>query len=87
MKINIENCQVLSEDFTKHICVVVLNHYIELEKQIIDDNTDNVEVIKSSEKNLKHLKESKKYIKSYYKQWIKSQIIESGTKLKNVLLI
>lgn len=68
MKINIENCQVLAEDFTKHICVVVLNHYIELEKQIINDNKDNIEVIKSSEKNLKHLKESKKYIKLFYKQ-------------------
>jgi len=68
MKINIENSQVLSEDFTKHICVVVLNHYIELEKQIIDDNKDNSGVIMRSEKNLKHLKESKKYIKSYYKQ-------------------
>ena len=68
MKINIENCQVLSEDFTKHICVVVLNHYIELEKQIIEDNKDNAEVIKSSEKNLMHLKESKKYIKLFYKQ-------------------
>ena len=85
MKINIKNCQVLSEDFTKHICVVVLNHYIELEKQIIDDNKDNAEVIMSSEKNLKHLKESKKYIKSFYKQWTESQIIESGTKLKSVL--
>jgi hypothetical protein len=52
MKINIENYQVLSEDFTKHICVVVLNHYIELEKQIIDDNKDNGEVIIRSEKNL-----------------------------------
>jgi hypothetical protein len=73
MKINIENSQVLSEDFTKHICVVVLNHYIELEKQIIENNKNDEGVaerilLRASQKSLKHLQESKKYIQTYYKQ-------------------
>lgn len=68
MKIDFNDCSVLSEDFTKHICVTVLNYYIELEKRIIEDNKDNIEVINNSEKKLKHLQDSKKYIESYYKK-------------------
>jgi hypothetical protein len=73
MRINIENSQVLSEDFTKHICVVVLNHYIEIEKQIIENNKNDEGVaerilLRASQKSLKHLQESKNYIQSYYKQ-------------------
>jgi len=73
MKINIQDRQVLSEDFTKHICVVVLNYYIELEKQIIENNKNDEGVaerilLRASQKTLKHLQESKNYIQSYFKQ-------------------
>lgn len=73
MKINIglegfENSSVEAENFTKHICAIVLHYYIELEKSIIKDNKGNDEVIALARENLNHLKASKKYIESYYKQ-------------------
>ena len=73
MKIDFNDCSVLSEDFTKHICVTVLNYYIELEKRIIEDNKNDERmsekvIVRSSQKILKHLQESKKYIESYYKK-------------------
>lgn len=72
MKIDFNDCSVLSEDFTKHICVTVLNYYIELEKQIIEENKNYErmsEIVRSSRKTLKHLQESKKYIESFYKKY------------------
>ncbi|NBO36818.1 hypothetical protein EBU91_04715 [bacterium] len=68
MKISFDDCTVLSEDFTKHICVVVLNYYIEHEKRIIEDNKNNAKVVKSSQETLKYLQNSKDYIESYYKR-------------------
>lgn len=73
MKINIglegfENSSVEAVDFPKHICAVVLHYYIKLEEGIIKDNKGNDEVIALARENLNHLKASKKYIESYYKE-------------------
>ena len=58
---------VESVNFTKHICATVLGYYIELEKSIIADNSDNYDIVAAHEENLEHLKASKDYIESYYK--------------------
>jgi hypothetical protein len=68
MKIDFNDCSILSENFTKHICVSVLKYFIELEEQIIKYNKKNANVMKSSKKALKHLRDSKVYIESYYKK-------------------
>lgn len=68
MKIDFNDCSVLSEDFTKHICVTVLNYYIRLEEQTIEDNKSSTKIVEFSEKTLKHLRASKEYIESYYKK-------------------
>jgi hypothetical protein len=67
VKINFNKDSIMGENFAQQICAAVLNYYIELEKQIIEDNKNNTKIIKSSQKTLKHLQDSKNYIESYYK--------------------
>lgn len=84
MKIDFNDCSVLSADFTKHICVTVLKYFIDLEKQIIKGNKSYPKIVKSSKKDTETFTRFKK--KNIQNRTTKNKTMITGNELITITI-